>query len=269
MKNLSRFVKANFLDKNINSLRSTIIREYDMRSAGFSMIKAHKLLPPETIDRLKELENDKFALNVEIGKIRKYDSDFSKKLSDSIRKTITTFLTKNKVKEDEILSIKNDAIFIRGRRLIEYLEVNGGSFKLDNTFTSYYYINDKEFYFDSVNSKLVTKGFGGDIVSRQKDMLFHEFSFLFQQAEVLSYEELLFQVKEFKEEYLSKALEVGCYRELNPNNSFRIDVPNGFGRSFFISEMTEGGLTDEFLKRMNIEYNYIHYIIPLIQRLVI
>lgn len=63
--------KANYTSKEILFVYNSRIDEYDMKSAGFSIIKQNNLLPAETIHQLERL--DKQTRNIEIGKLRGKD----------------------------------------------------------------------------------------------------------------------------------------------------------------------------------------------------
>ena len=45
------YTKTNYLNKNIDYLLNTDIREYDLKSAGLSLIKYFKLLPEKDGER--------------------------------------------------------------------------------------------------------------------------------------------------------------------------------------------------------------------------
>lgn len=263
------FSKSNYLNKAIHSLRSTQIREYDMVSAGFSMIRAHSLLSSKKIEYLESISSDKKRLNIEIGLIRRDNPAFSQKLSDCMRDTVKTFLIENEYTSDELISIKNDAVFVHRKAPAKILEVNGGTFSLDHTFTSYYFLNEIEFYFDSISGHLLVKGLGGETVAYHSEYLLHEFKYLFQQAEISSFADLLEEVKEFKREYLERELDIGCYREMNRNNLFSLIFPNNLNQVYTFKELSEQNVSDELLERLNINFNYIHFIIPLIRLLVV
>ncbi len=79
-----------YRNKNIFILTSTPIIEYDMKEAGFSLIREYKLLSDKTIEFL--LTKDKLYRTIFIGKERGKNKDFSKRLTESFVKARKLFL---------------------------------------------------------------------------------------------------------------------------------------------------------------------------------
>ena len=111
-------MKASYTDPTVEILYGmspNLIREYDMSSAGLSVIRDRKLLPDEDIKRLTAMP--KYERNVVVGKIRAQDKDFSKKLSTGIRESVKTFLTVNGYEDENLLAINNDSVTVLEHRL--------------------------------------------------------------------------------------------------------------------------------------------------------
>ena len=148
--------KHNYL-KNIDLLRATI-REYDMHEAGFSLIRENKLLPEEEILYLIGLT--KLERTIEIGRLMKSNKNLAKNLMNSFIDIRHKFYEANNINEDNILSIKKDAVFTVNKVCKELKFGNYIEFKLKNRYSSFYHLNDIELYYDSRSNNLDVKGLG-------------------------------------------------------------------------------------------------------------
>lgn len=252
------FMRANYLDKSITSLKGFDVREFDMRDAGMSLIKAFDLLPEKMIKQLESF--DKHQRNVSVGKLRKKYPEFSRKLTAHFRETMYKFLVDNKVRPDRVLSIKNDAVFIIGSFKPKYSVINDVEFVMKNKFSSYYLIGEKEFYYSCWTDELTTKGIGGEILeSHLEDGLLYEMKKIIRMAENNDKDSLLFSLRRFKNQYINRELPVQCYREMNPQNEFAIKQEGSMFR------YSTKRIPDETLMpKLHIDYNYVHYVAPFI-----
>jgi len=249
-------MNSNYLNKNIPFIKEKIT-EYDLKEAGFSVIKKYKLLSQEVISELNLL--DKKERNIAIGKLRKDDNTLSNGIRDGIKNSVKALIEENKVEKEKILSIKNDAVFIMGNTLCSKLEFEGVYFKIDNNYTSYHYLNEKEFYYNSIQNILHTKGFNNKIIEMHSPFFLNFLQEYFRQFEYLDSLVVLSYLKKFREKYLTRSLNTEYYRELNGFNSFKLLNRSGVYYKDQISE--------NYLHNIDITFNYIKYIIPIINNL--
>ena len=69
------FQHDNYINPNIRFIRNEYIVEYDMKEAGFSIIKEFNLLPISHIQRLQFMDNK--TRHIEIGKMERQDKEIS------------------------------------------------------------------------------------------------------------------------------------------------------------------------------------------------
>ena len=105
--------KSTWFNPNIEYLFNTEIIEYDMQSAGLSLIKKYQLLDADEIFKLNNLS--KGELNVAVGKIQRDRPGFSHLLLEKFTLARGEFILDNKLTDDQIVSVKKDAIFTVGR----------------------------------------------------------------------------------------------------------------------------------------------------------
>jgi len=250
------FEKHNYLNTSILNLKNVVIREYDMSDGGFSIIKAKQLLPESTIKYLSNLS--KLDRHIQIGKISKHDKDLSKALLDGFTEARKKFIDKNNIDTSIILSVKKDAIYLVNK-LAKVTEFDGIKFSLKNQYSSYYYINGKEFYYSSWRNELDVKGLGKEVVASQKDYLLYTIKEIMRLNEKKDKCYMVKILKDVRKEYLNLELDFEYYREMNPENSFKLK--ESIGENICgLESLKDGRILDD----INIVFNYINYIIPLI-----
>jgi len=155
-------MKASYLDPTVEFLYGispNLIREYDMTSAGLSVIKDRKLLPDEDIKRLSAMP--KYERNVVVGKIRAVDKEFSKKLTQGIRESVKTFLFENGYEDENLLAINNDSVTVLEHRLnnpkLDFGEVH---FRRAEEFVGYLRLNRFTIFANRDLRSLKIKGVG-------------------------------------------------------------------------------------------------------------
>lgn len=248
------YEKTMFLDTSIDFLVNTEIVEYDIKSAGFNILKKYKLVSNDKIEFLEGL--NKKDRQYQIGLYQRNDKTLAKKLNQGFTECRKDFFEANKIKDSEVLSIKKDAIFMTRRcNKTEFGNIN---FIEKNCYTSYYHLAGNELYFN-VN-QLDIKGIDDELLVKHKDYMISFLSNLFNSIETSSREYTIKGLKSFSDYYKNKALELGYYRELNRQSLYRMKRDKDY--HLFGDTV---GLTDVgSLKNIDISYNYINYIVPLI-----
>jgi hypothetical protein len=107
---MNLYERSNWINPAYEYLFGKKIVEYDIQSAGFSLIKEYGLLDEKTIHDLDKVESKK-ELVVKVGLIQKNNKEFAKKLSDAFKDARKRFFEANTLNEKNILSIKKDAFF--------------------------------------------------------------------------------------------------------------------------------------------------------------
>lgn len=242
-----------YLDKNQELLIGKEIIEFDIRSAGFNLIKRNKLLDNDTITKLEKI-TDKKARQKQIGLLIRRDKskELGKKLNDSFVNIRKEFFEANDIQDDDVLSIKKDAIFLF--KNCEHTVFDNVEFVKKNQYTSYMYIDKKEIYFN--NDTLHVKGINDTLLKYHKDYMC---DFIFSSMLLLeqSSDHLKKFLVDFSDLYKARELPIGYYREFDKSCLFRMkDLPNVL--------FEEYGLVDD----VDINYNYMNIIIPLINILI-
>jgi len=243
------YERQSFTNPYIDYVRNKYIYEYDMKDAGFSIIKENKLLKEKKISYISNL--NKKEKNVYIGNILKYQQDISKIISENFKKIRRIFLESNNLEEGNIISIKKDAIFTDKicRKLVL---TNNIEFRLKNRYTSFYKFNKLEIYFsnDLISIKGASKKFSmeNDLIRYLKLIL----KLLERNEKTILYKKLI----ELKEKYIFGELDIESYREIE-SGSFKLDF-NINKQNIYLEEI-EG----ELFNRLDISYNFFNIILQL------
>lgn len=254
---MNLYEKHFFLNKNIDFLIDCDIREYDMQASGLSIIKQHHLLSQDKIDVLEKM--NKITRNKQIGLYQKDDPKLITSMNDGFVEARKLFFEANKLEEGEVLSIKKDAIFVIDKNCHDQ-KFGSYNFRIKNFYHSYLYLNKIEFYYKSKNEPLDVKNLSEDNVSLHTDYILDmlkDFIYMLSTNQT-DKSPVINWVVDFALAYRRKELDIGYYRELNSNSTYKLNIDGTF------IAMDE---TDD-LKHLNILYNYYKYIVPLVDILV-
>lgn len=245
--------KSNWINPDYVYWKNVQIVEYDIKDGGLSIIKENKLLDQPLIDKL--ISQEKEIRNINIGKIQAKDKDLSKNMVEGFGDARERFVNNNNIAEVNILSVKKDAIFLINPKNINGIISENIEFRKKETYTSYLYINRKEFLYSAKTKGLTIKGFTQESKEYQKNFLLKDIKKFMRQAESVEPEVLFKSLKTYRENYLNKKLPTETYRNLD-TGMYLID---GY-------EMSE--CDDSYIDKLDISYNYITYILPIIRELI-
>lgn len=249
------YKRHNYLNTDISYLVSNEIIEYDISSAGYNISKRYGLLPKEKLDYLESL--DKKARQIQLGLYQRNDSEFKDRLNEKFIEIRKEFFEANDVKDEEVLSIKKDAIIMLRR--CHHTEFDNIVFKDKHQYTSYYYLNKHEFYLGS--ETLDVKGISDDKLELHReyllDFLYRFFKMMEQSS---SKKKIITDLTDFTYYYKNRKLMIGYYRELNIDSLFKLK--RKFSNDFIGIENTSK------IDDIDISYNYMKYIVPIINILV-
>lgn len=238
-------------DKSISFLVSDII-EYDMREAGFSIIKERKLLPQDQIDEIASIP-DKKTRHITVGKVQRGNKKLREDMSQGFKDFRVWFGEANQLTDDDILSIKKDAIFVKK---FCYNTEYGDHIRFieKNTYTAFMQFGSFEFYLKE--NGLDVKGMQDDnlephingillIIQRVMKLLSQ-----YEETEAVKY------VVKVMNDYKYYRLPVECYREFNSVNGYRIWQNE--------SETVVKDVGESYKENLIIDYNYVNILVPLL-----
>lgn len=237
------------------------IYEYDIRAANLTMLTQKKVTDAETLAMLAEF--DRNSREIAVGKMIQRNPEIYKIISKGILQARKNLFYTNRIQDYEVVSIRNDAVFIAGRRLktTTFGEVE---FRVKNRYALFHRVEGIEFLYDKRHDRTDVKGIDDKVVNHpdhQAGMM----SFLSTVFRYLCYErrqDLSNYLLQFTHDYKAMTLPVVFYRELNSENVYRTKMEvAGFGYN-----MTIAGDSDKDI--INPVYNYRRFILPLIRQYV-
>ncbi|MGL5718402.1 MAG: hypothetical protein ACRCX2_35690, partial [Paraclostridium sp.] len=113
---------------------NAVIREYDIRNAGFNIIKQYKLLSQEKIDELEVM--DKQSRNRAIGILQINDKKLARDLTKGFESARKAFFEANNIEDWDVIAIKKDAIFVKDKVCTE-VEFGYINFAIKNKYTAF------------------------------------------------------------------------------------------------------------------------------------
>ena len=250
MNDLSK--KDNWINPSISYTFNRNITEYDMREAGFSLVREYSLLPKKTIKDLESLNKE--DRHVKIGKMQRDVEGFSKALQEAFAETRRLFFELNHIKEEDIISIKKDAIFLTKRCKFQTIG-DYVIFRPKNTYTSYIHLDKMlEIYYGPGHTDV--KGLGKKNTEKHTDYMTSMISTFCLKMEEERPRNVLRYLRRFCDHYKKRELELGYYRTFNSRSEFiMIDDP----------EVFYDQITIEDLENIDISYNFFNVIIKLMK----
>jgi hypothetical protein len=248
------FSKQNFLT-SVEYIKNTPIYEYDMKAAGYSVGKELELFTDDELNELKGL--NKKERNIKIGLMMRKDKDLLDAIEKGIKNFVYKFCKENDIHQSDIVSLKKDAIFTivpaKKRKFGDHIV-----FVEASKFSSFVQLNRIEFYYSIWEDTLTVKGLSKNTYNFHKDHFLLIIKRILKFAENSNYKDLFRFIKNEKDLYLNENLPPEYYFEMNQNCQLRLYESLDSYEAFTSNPNYP-------LDDIDISYNYITYIAPLIR----
>lgn len=201
---------------------SRFIREYDIKKANISILYENNVISKSIYEWLynaERLERQKY-----IGVLQLKDPNIITILQDGIIEAKRKLFKFNNIEIQDVLCIKNDAVFIFDK-ILKTTKFDNIEFIMKNEYTSYLNLFNIEFYYayDKItkNEKCDIKGIG-------KSAHFHmdymaEFIFyIINEIQTEDIETVIGDFNNFYRQYQEKNLPIQYYREFNSDSLYSI-----------------------------------------------
>lgn len=244
--------KTNY-SARIEYIIDTLIREFDISKANISILRDANVLTEETYQYL--LTAPRMERQVYIGKLQGSNTEVTNILKNGILNAKKIFMESNGIQDSEILYIRNDAIAIIGNRYIDNLAIsNRVAFRESARYSSFYKFNtiDLLYYYNPVTNTEVldVKGLGKAGTEVHKPYMLDFLCELFYRAQIEGIKQAIPILQSFYNRYINRDLEIGYYRELNPQSYFKLDSRMSMNSSLYMDHAFNG-----HKKLIDISYN--------------
>ena len=199
------------------------IREYDISKANINILFAENAISKELYDHL--YNSDRMYRQVYIGKMIRNNETIQEILNNGIIKYKQKFFEVNGITDNDIVSIKNDAVFVLNKapRILKFDNVQ---FVHKNTYTSFIKLNELEVYYGSFKDSEVIdiKGI------KDEDLEKYHLDFLniiidfFRTVQKRGPEITLQYITEIINDYVKLKLPVNYYRRFRSSNDFVLNT---------------------------------------------
>lgn len=217
---------------------NNFIREYDLSAANINALLTEGII---SVDKYEEfLHMPKMEREIKIG-IMSRDKNIYKAIQRGIINAKKQLFRANNIQDHEVVSIKNDAVFVLGREL-QYTEFGNYKFKMKNKYTIFMRLCDLEIYYsdvldgDDISYIIDVKGINDDKLPLHGNGMLDlicETCFMLQRN---SPDEVLRYVTQMYNLFLSRKLPVDFYREFNSLSGYIFIGPIGAYKMDYISE---------------------------------
>ena len=223
------FDKVNYT-ADISYLTNVFIYEYDISKANINILYTKNIISKDIYDYLYNAE--RMTRQVYIGKLCK-DISINNTLKAGIIEAKKMLFEANNIQDRDILSIKNDAVFIINKKLAN-TEFGLIKFIKKNVYTSFYKINGIEYYYYYSNftkeEYLDIKGISDEKIKLHEKYFLQIIKDLFYSIQINGPEISIRMLKDIYNEYISLNMPVEYYRTF--------DIVSMFHMKFFINNNT-------------------------------
>lgn len=216
------YEKVNYIS-GLRFIFSNYIREYDLSKANINVLYSKGVIDKSLYDRL--LVATREERQITIGLLERENKEVSKIKAKGIIEAKRMLFEANGLEDSDILSIKNDAVFVINKAL-KYTKFNDYiDFKLKNTFMDFMYLGGIEVYYGydkiSGTENIQTKGLGkkGWL---HKDYMIDFIIYIISELESGEITGAVSAFTDFFNDYISGKVDIGYYREFNSESMYSI-----------------------------------------------
>lgn len=216
------YEKVNYIS-GLKFLFSTYIREYDISKANINILYSKGVLSKDMYDKLKVATREERQITIGIMQLE--NKKVQNILSSGIIEAKKQLFEANNIQDNDILSIKNDAVFIINKVLSNTRFGGNIEFKLKNTFTDFIHLQGIEIYYgiDRVfkTETIEIKGLGKN--KYLHDNFMTDFIiYMITELESGNVESAISSFTDFYNDYINGELNIGYYREYNSTSMYSI-----------------------------------------------
>ena len=215
---------------NIPFLISTFIREYDISKANINVLYKYGAIDKKKYDMLYNmLKNER---EIYVGNMERRDKKITEIKAKGIKEAKRMLFESNNIQDNDILSIKNDAVFLINKKA-STTKFDNIEFVEKNIYTSFYRLNNNrlEIYYGydeyTGTENIDIKGIKDCYLYKHKNYFLSFLLDVFQMAERDTIDNVINMIGKFYELYVSRQLEPDFYRIFDLECTYMISTKSG------------------------------------------
>lgn len=232
------FDKVNYT-ADISYLTNVFIYEYDISKANINILYTKGAIDKATYDFL--YNSERMVRQVYVGKLCR-DKSINDILKSGIIDAKKMLFEANNIQDRDVLSIKNDAVFIINRKL-QNTKFGLINFVQKNLYTSFYKLGGMEFYYYYSNATkeeyVDIKGISDEKLKYHEKFFLQLLKDLFYSIQINGPEISMRMLKDAYNEYIKLELPTGYYRNFDINSVYHFKFVSNLGTGFSIENATE------------------------------
>ena len=208
---------------------SQLIREYDISKANINILFKYGILSESQYQYF--LKCPRMERQITIGKMEKNNPKIIKIKQQGIEESRKLFFDANDISDTDVLSIRNDAIFLINKTA-KITKFENIEFLNNNTFSSFYSLDHKDleayYMYDSFSQKekITIKGMKPEELVKHENFFLDFLLAVFQSAELEGVEETIKLIASFNQLYVGLELDVEYYRNFDNMSRYIINTKN-------------------------------------------
>ena len=211
---------------NVKHLENQYIYEYDLSKANINSLLYTKRIDKDKYEYYMSL--DKLQREREIGLWIRSDNSIYKSIQDGIKYAKRQLVYKNNIEDYEVISVKNDAMFVI--RNLSNTTFEPFVFNLKNVYSIYMQLQDLEIYYIDnpenglTNTTIDIKGINDDKIPLHMNGMLDvvcDTCFMIQRGN--SYQVIQY-LMDIYERYINRLLPINYYRSFDFNSAFNIQT---------------------------------------------
>lgn len=214
--------RKNYLTE-IPFIFNSYIREYDISKANINILLWKNKISQNQYYEL--LNSPRDVRQYTIGMMQRNNEDIKNTLEQGFMECRKLFMTSNQLTDADILSTKNDAIYVINK-IPKFTQFDNINFINKNTYTSYMSLNRRHielyYVFDRISNfeKVDVKGISESKLEYHKKYFLDFICYYFDMIQNDGLNNLIDTFQGFYQNYVDMNLDIGYYRSFNEVSSF-------------------------------------------------
>lgn len=225
---------------DISYLTNVFVTEYDISKANINVLYTYGAISKEIYDWLydaKKIVREKY-----IGMLQREDRKYTDTLKKGIIEAKRQFFQANQIQDREVLSIKNDAVFLINRTP-DITKFGLIEFKKKSTYSSFYKIQNLEmYYFYNPITKeefIEVKGISDKNLELHKNGFLQILMDVFCTIQTDGVLAAIEMVKNIHRMYVNLEFPVEVYRSFNARSMYHYKMRSNMGTGFMTDNPSE------------------------------